>query len=160
MDGIACTTLAAASPAPLPFRIPAGQRIPPLALALDDQSPGRARRHTVTRALQLGATPDQAHDAALIACELVTNAIEASLTPTGPSRRVPVKLWVSDAGACVLIEVHDYASGIPALAHVADGAEDGRGLRLVDALSEEWGWCPLSEGCKRVHALVPKATQA
>ena len=42
----------------------------------------------------------------------------------------------------LLVEVWDQAPGIPVLREAAGDEESGRGLILVNAISEKWGWNP------------------
>jgi hypothetical protein len=51
-----------------------------------------------------------------------------------------IRLWLFSDQAQVVVLVWD-ASPRPPVRMMADGdAEDGRGLLLVEALSEQWGW--------------------
>jgi hypothetical protein len=81
------------------------------------------------------------HDTAdLVVSELATNAVQASrklgrLTTVGLSLR----LFHDD----LLIEVVDSSPEMPVLIDSGDYAEGGRGLHLVDALTDRrWGWFP------------------
>jgi anti-sigma regulatory factor (Ser/Thr protein kinase) len=78
-----------------------------------------------------------AEDAQMIVSELVTNAIEAStLLPERP----PVSLRLLLTGKSLVIEVWDY-SPLGLEPREADaGDECGRGLTVVAALSDRWGW--------------------
>jgi anti-sigma regulatory factor (Ser/Thr protein kinase) len=81
--------------------------------------------------------------AGLLVTELVANAVRASreMTP------VPaVRLWLLSDSAQILILVWDASPQPPVLTGVADEAEHGRGLRLVEAVSEQWGWYPREDG--------------
>jgi anti-sigma regulatory factor (Ser/Thr protein kinase) len=81
-----------------------------------------------------------AETAELIVSELVTNAVRAS---TGLPERRPglptVRLWLSADHECVLIEVWDADERMPVCEQPDPDAEHGRGLFLVEALSEDWG---------------------
>jgi anti-sigma regulatory factor (Ser/Thr protein kinase) len=102
-------------------------------------SVSRARDHARFRAIELGASAEQAGDIVAVVSELVTNAIQAS-RPV--SYLVPWEIWLRlyATGTCVLIEVGDYAPGWPELsAPPAADSEHGRGLVLVAALAEDWG---------------------
>lgn len=105
-----------------------------------------------------------ADTAELIASELATNVVQAA---TGPDERpryddeggLPL-LWLrllSD-GAQVMIEVWDNLPailGAPAVQEAADDDEHGRGLLMVDLLTEDWGWEKVTgwDG-KRIWALL------
>jgi hypothetical protein len=66
--------------------------------------------------------------------------------PAGP-RRYPGR---ADAGlialslrhfpGCLLIDVHDADPSPPVLSRAGDGAENGRGLVLIDTLSTQWSY--------------------
>lgn len=102
--------------------------------------------------------------AELLVSELTTNVVQAAADPDGVPRydiddRLPV-LWVrllSD-GSRLMVEVYDTlppALGTPAVRHPGADEESGRGLELIDALAEDWGWesVPDWHG-KRVWAII------
>lgn len=105
-----------------------------------------------------------ADTAELIVSELTTNVIHASTDPDGApaydeESGLPL-LWLrllSDRERLV-IEVWDNlpaAFGAPVVQHAEPDDESGRGLEMVDILSEDWGWEKVDgwEG-KRVWALL------
>ena len=106
-----------------------------------------------------------ADDCELVASELTGNVVRAAAGPNGQPRydergRLPL-LWLrllSDR-ARIRLEVWDNVPlgfGVPLLRHAADDDESGRGLDLVDAISDDWGWDHLPDHCaKRVWALLP-----
>ena len=75
--------------------------------------------------------------AELLVTELITNAVRAS-RETG--RDSVVRLWLLSDSAQILILVWDASPQPPVLTDASDEAEHGRGLMLVDAVSEQWGW--------------------
>ena len=81
-----------------------------------------------------------AESSELVVTELVANAVAASRQAASPLR-----LWLASDSDRVLIVVWDAVSAPPARVSVGWEAETGRGLMLVDALSEQWGWCPCEE---------------
>jgi anti-sigma regulatory factor (Ser/Thr protein kinase) len=90
-----------------------------------------------------------------IVSELVTNAYETTVRHQLDS---PIRLRLSSNGGQVLIEVWD-ADARPPRAPALDanhlplaGAESGRGLFLVAALSERWSCYMLGQGGKVVWA--------
>lgn len=88
----------------------------------------------------------------LVLSELVTNAVVHARVPQG--RRIVVQFEILCGH--LRIEVHD-ASGEKPVVRRSAGPDDssGRGLRLVEALSVEWGCCPRPEGVgKVIWALV------
>ena len=75
--------------------------------------------------------------AELLVTELITNAVRASREA---GRVSAVRLWLLSDSAQILILVWDASPQPPVLADASDEAEHGRGLLLVDAVSEQWGW--------------------
>jgi anti-sigma regulatory factor (Ser/Thr protein kinase) len=145
-------------------RLSTGQRItvqPSITEA--DAAPSTAR-WTRRSLLELGALPtavpcarlharqvlwewglsEVAETAELLLSELVTNAVQAAQATVSD---MPVNARVSENGAHLRVEVWDGCikppiprvpeNGAPAL-----DAESGRGLFLVEMLSESWGWYP------------------
>lgn len=110
-----------------------------------------ARLHTRQVVFEWGLGPLE-RSAELVVSELVTNAVLAS---QAQDHSVAVRLWLLSDKTSVLVLVHDASSQPPMLLRVAPDAERGRGLMLVDAVSEEWGWYAPSETTgKVVWALV------
>jgi anti-sigma regulatory factor (Ser/Thr protein kinase) len=81
--------------------------------------------------------------AELVVTELIANAVMASREMT---RASAVRLWLLSDSAQVLILVWDASPQPPALMDAADEAEHGRGLMLVEAVSEQWGWYSREDG--------------
>jgi anti-sigma regulatory factor (Ser/Thr protein kinase) len=104
--------------APLPTAVPCG------------------RLHTVHVLHEWGLRA-LAEDAALIVSELMTNALDASnILPERP----PITLRLLADEKSLLIEAWDH-SPLDLERRQADAdAECGRGLTVVAALSERWGW--------------------
>ncbi|MEU3507002.1 ATP-binding SpoIIE family protein phosphatase [Streptomyces longwoodensis] len=112
-----------------------------------------------------------AEDAVLVVSELVTNAVLHAGTDVDLDCRL-AEPWEPGTGAArtaydVVVEVSDRHPGRHPARPPADGAppphapsaalpEDGRGLRLVAALAEEWG-VTYRRGAKTVWARLPGA---
>jgi anti-sigma regulatory factor (Ser/Thr protein kinase) len=79
----------------------------------------------------------------LIVTEFVTNALSACQVLAQPP---PVRLWLVSDRARILIVVWDASPRPPVRAQASGEAEHGRGLMLVEAVSEQWGWYPRSDG--------------
>jgi anti-sigma regulatory factor (Ser/Thr protein kinase) len=80
---------------------------------------------------------DRADDAALIVSELMTNAAGAS---AALPERPPVTLRLLASEKSLIIEAWDHSPrGLEPTEADAD-AECGRGLTVVAALSDRWGW--------------------
>jgi anti-sigma regulatory factor (Ser/Thr protein kinase) len=116
-------------------------------LPANPHAPSMARR-TVTATLTAAGLPDHVDTAALLASELVTNALRHG---GGPEELV-VEI---DAGG-VSVAVRDGSPQPPreeppdgpGAVRVVDGglSESGRGLLLVDMLADSWGWRPEAGG--------------
>jgi anti-sigma regulatory factor (Ser/Thr protein kinase) len=86
---------------------------------------------------------DLAETVELLVSELVTNALKATAGRDVPA---PIRLQLSSDGARLLIEVWDADPRPPVPKELGEdnvpdfGTEGGRGLFLVDHLSERWSW--------------------
>jgi serine/threonine-protein kinase RsbW len=110
-----------------------------------------ARLHTRQIVFEWGLTPLE-RSAELVVSELVTNAVIASQSG---ERTMPVRLWLLSDMAHVLILVHDTSAHPPVLLRANSDAERGRGLVLIDALTQQWGWyAPSESDGKVVWALI------
>jgi anti-sigma regulatory factor (Ser/Thr protein kinase) len=82
----------------------------------------------------------------LLVSELVTNAMRFAGDPARPlqypepANASLIALSLRHFPGCLLIEVHDAGSDPPVLSRADDGADNGRGLVVVDALSSEWSY--------------------
>ncbi|MFJ1582559.1 ATP-binding protein [Streptomyces sp. NPDC088197] len=106
-----------------------------LELLTCDEPQGLAR-DLVRRALSGRAPEPQIDDAVVVACELVTNALQH--TPGGPVRmdldvyEETAVVWVHDA------ERNAEAVRVPEATRGSELLESGRGLYLVEVLAEKW----------------------
>jgi anti-sigma regulatory factor (Ser/Thr protein kinase) len=146
---------------------PGTQTMPP---ASDQQEP-ELTRWQLHAALELGALPTApgcartwtrqiawewrlsrlASNAELIVSELVTNAVQASRA----MRHAAVRIWLVSDRERVVVFVWDASPQLPVLADPDEDAENGRGLLLVEAVSERWGHFGYGSGGKVVWAVVP-----
>lgn len=97
----------------------------------DAQAAGDARRFLAEVLCSVHATR-VLDEAQLLVSELVGNAVRHGLPPI----EVDVRC---DGGELLEIRVRDSLEGRPRLKHVDLDAEGGRGIALVDLLSEQWG---------------------
>lgn len=97
----------------------------------------RARR-SVRETLAFWGLAALADDAELVVAELVTNAVEHPRTPCG---HVETRYTLLPRSAGIRIEVHDADSfSVPMMRPSADDDGGGRGLRIVDSLTQHmWG---------------------
>jgi anti-sigma regulatory factor (Ser/Thr protein kinase) len=96
-----------------------------------------------------GISEDITETAELIVSELVTNAVKFG----GASH---ISLTLRSFSEVLLIEVYDSSSNPPILSSTDGGAENGRGLMLVNALSKEWSYSFPPAGGKVVYCFLAK----
>ena len=95
-----------------------------------------------------------ADDCELIVSEMITNAVDASIAlPDRP----PVALRLLADGTSLVIEVWDRSPLDVEPREVGADAECGRGLTVVAALSDHWGWERTGDGRKVVWAELATA---
>jgi anti-sigma regulatory factor (Ser/Thr protein kinase) len=108
-------------------------------LADDPAEVGRARGLSTEYLNQLGSRAPEV--AILLVSELVTNAIRYG--------RPPIQLRAFRVGSGLRVEVSDGERRAPLAARQAsttEMAEGGRGLLLVNGLSDRWGWAGNGRG--------------
>ncbi|WP_308346166.1 ATP-binding protein [Streptomyces sp. ISL-66] len=97
------------------------------------ESAGRARRLTQCVVVRLwGLSPQIAEHAVLLVSELVGNAVRHTGARSFGLRMLRRRGWIR-------IEVRDPSRGLPCLMPVDEMDTTGRGLFLVDKLSDRWG---------------------
>jgi serine/threonine-protein kinase RsbW len=104
-------------------------------------SPARARATVRQMADEAGLRPDAAEVLALLASELVTNAVMHG--------EPPIELDASVDGQVARVTVSDHDARMPSLRRPGPDDASGRGLAIVEALSSRWHAEPAAEG-KRV----------
>jgi anti-sigma regulatory factor (Ser/Thr protein kinase) len=90
-----------------------------------------------------------ANDAEILASELLSNAIKASLSDHGDGL---VTLRLLADREQLIVEVWDRSPFSPEPRQAGDDAENGRGLLVVEALSSRWGFRRVSLVLKVVWA--------
>ncbi len=118
-----------------------------------------ARSVTLARAFALrtmrrwGVT-DRAEDVGAVVSELLANALRHSLPVEGPPDNGaawhPIRLGLLHPGPCVLCAVADPSSLAPVLRRPEWIDETGRGLQLIESLSDRWGFCAAPVGLGKV----------
>ncbi len=101
-------------------------------LATGPAAAAEARRR-VRAAIRSWPVPVEQDVALLLTSELVTNAVRHE-----PGQAV--MLVISCSSGRLRVDVHDTSRSLPAVADVPADAETGRGLLLVETLSDEWGF--------------------
>jgi anti-anti-sigma regulatory factor len=109
-----------------------------MSLARELTAPKQAR--DLVERLCAGSPPQLGEDAALVANELVSNAIEHV-------EHGPIELTASFLRYTVHIEVHDQ--------HPSLDGQVGCGLTMVAVASARWGWRPVPGGGKVIWADLP-----
>ena len=123
----------------------------------------RAARDFAVAILQRWGMAERSTDIALVVSELMTNALRhagsgSGSGDTGPRR--PIRLGLLQPGPCVLCAVADPGRAAPAPQRPGSRDETGRGLQLICALTDRWGYTTPSETGKVVWALFRAASTA
>ena len=111
----------------------------PVAVTLptDAHAPGRAR-HFV-RQVAAGTVDEDALDRVeLLVSEVVTNALRYGAPP--------ITLAIAHEDDDLVVRVSDGNPAPPVKRHAKDWEESGRGIELVDLLSDAWGVEPSEDG--------------
>lgn len=131
-----------------------------LALAPAAQPAKNARRFT-RATLERWGLETLADDAEIIVGEIVANAIRhaggtAAVGDSPPPARADsqIGLRLFRRAGEVMCAVLDPSDSAPVLKPPSYEAECGRGLQLVDALSDVWGWSPVVGYGKAVWAIL------
>ena len=103
-------------------------------LATGPTAAAEARRR-VRDAIWSWQVPVDLDAALLLTSELVTNAVRHE----AGQRAQAVVLAIACSRGRLRVDVHDTSRSLPAVAEVSADAETGRGLLLVETLSDEWG---------------------
>jgi anti-sigma regulatory factor (Ser/Thr protein kinase) len=130
-------------------------------LARGPQSARAARRLTRSTLSEWGLT-SLAEDAETIVGEFVANAVThaaaGGVGSVGPADRKPTAenlglrlLRRTGEVICAVLDPSDVA---PVLKTPSGAEEAGRGLQMVDALSDVWGWSPVTGRGKAVWAIL------
>ena len=91
----------------------------------------RSARHAVSDTLLDVGRADLLDTAALLASELVTNAVVHARTP------IDVQIWAATSG--LRVAVTDRSPALPMQRHYGQVATTGRGLELLELLSDRYG---------------------
>ena len=131
----------------------------------DARSVGTARDFCLSTMRRWGVT-DRQDDVAVVVSELLTNALRHAVPQAGPPpgspygpaggpgrSRWPVRLGLIQPGQFVLCAVADPSPRPPQPKEPDYLAESGRGLHVIDALSDRWGSTVPTDAGKVVWAL-------
>jgi anti-sigma regulatory factor (Ser/Thr protein kinase) len=95
-------------------------------------------------------------DAAVVVSELVSNALRYGMTCHRGRALSPHPVWLGllRRGDAVLCAVSDPGTAVPVLKEPNYLAESGRGLHVIDSISDSWGWTAPDHAGKAVWAVV------
>lgn len=105
-------------------------------------------REQVTSYLAEHGLTDLCDPVRVVASELVTNALVHA--------RTPFTVTLSQSSRTLLLRVEDESTDPPVVRTPGPMEDSGHGLRIVEALSRDWGHVP-GEGSKVVWATFSKA---
>ncbi|MGE5291240.1 MAG: ATP-binding protein [Micromonosporaceae bacterium] len=128
-------------------------RVATRTLGEDARSVRAARDFTITT-LRRWAAADRCDDIAIVVSELLTNALRHALPGCGETRpRWPIRLGLLQPGPCVMCAVADPSQKIPVPKDPGSFAETGRGLHVIGALADRWGYTTPTDMGKIVWAM-------
>jgi anti-sigma regulatory factor (Ser/Thr protein kinase) len=107
-------------------------------------------RFYVRAALSYHDLGDYTEDAETVTSEIITNAVQHADAQT-----IGLELTSLEGSRALAIVVTDPSPLPPVKRDPADGAECGRGLHIVAALSARWGWRTQGTG-KAVYAILTR----
>jgi len=104
----------------------------------------RAARGFAIATLDQWGAGERRDDVATVLTELLTNALRHARPGTGAGAPgPPIRLGLLHPGCCVLCAVTDPSLAAPVPRPAGTLAETGRGLHIVGALSDRWGYTAL-----------------
>jgi Histidine kinase-like ATPase domain len=119
-----------------------------------NQKPARAARDFAIATMQWWGAAERTEDVAIVVSELVTNALRHALPGSGGTQPgSPIRLGLLQPGPCVLCAVADPSRTAPVAKDPGYLAETGRGLHVVGALADAWGYTTPSDTGKVVWAM-------
>lgn len=101
-------------------------------------------------------------DALTVVSELAANAVlHGRKSDTPDDAESDVWLRLTRRTGHLVCAVTDQGAGLPHTAHAPNVlSEHGRGLFIVEALSQHWGWTRHTPLCKTVWAMLPTQARA
>jgi anti-sigma regulatory factor (Ser/Thr protein kinase) len=121
--------------------------------AADARSIRLARDFTTATMHRWGAA-QRCGDIAIVVSELLTNALRHALPDSSQTRpQASIRLGLLQPGQDVLCAVADPSRRVPVPKDPGLLAETGRGLQVVAALADAWGYTPPSDNGKVVWAV-------
>jgi anti-sigma regulatory factor (Ser/Thr protein kinase) len=119
-----------------------------------DASLIRAAREFTVSTLQRWGMAERREDVAVVVSELLTNALLHALPAAGLARTGwPIRLGLLQPGRGVMCAVADPSRVEPVLQQPEHLGETGRGLHVIAALSDQWGYTIPTDGGKVMWAM-------
>jgi len=114
----------------------------------------RAARDFTVATLRQCRTAHSSQDVTVVVSELVTNALRHALPELGATgRRGQIRLGLLEYGPWLLCAVADPSRATPVPRLSGSLAETGRGLQMICALSDLWGYTEPGDAGKVVWAM-------
>jgi len=114
----------------------------------------RAARDFAVATVERWGTTQRREDIAIVVSELLTNALRHALPRAGVTwPGSAIRLGLLQPGPCVLCAVADPSPRAPVPRHTGMLAETGRGLHVVGALADAWGYTTPGDAGKIVWAV-------
>jgi len=111
-------------------------------------------RDFTTKTLRQWSVADRRDDIVLVVSELLTNALLHAMPAAGhSSAEWPVQLGLLQPGRCVMCAVADPSQAAPVPRKPGYFGETSRGLHVISALSDQWGYVISAEKGKVIWAL-------
>jgi hypothetical protein len=107
----------------------------------------RAARDFTVATLHRWGAEEPSHDIAIVVSELVTNALQHALPGCDDARpQRPIRLGLLQLRPCLLCAVADPSTAAPVFRPSGSLGESGRGLHIICALSDWWGYTTSDTG--------------
>jgi anti-sigma regulatory factor (Ser/Thr protein kinase) len=152
MAGLAAAEMAGLAAANRRPRLP---RVATRTIGADTGSVRAAREFAVATLRRWGTAERGYDDIAIVVSELLTNALRHGLPGAGDIwPRWPIRLGLLQHGSGVLCAVADPGRAVPVPQAPGCLAETGRGLQMIRALSDRWGYTTPDEAGKIVWAML------
>jgi hypothetical protein len=114
----------------------------------------RTARDFTTSTLQRWGVAQRGEDITIVVSELLTNALQHALRASSKTRAGwPIQLGLLQPGHCIMCAVADPSKAAPVPQNPDYFGESGRGLSVIAALSDRWGYTTSGDKGKVIWAL-------